>query len=95
MPSRRDLLELAAAAGPAALLAACKPAAAPATDPRAPAIASPPLAASSPWPSFEKLSKANADARDLIAKVPLRNGDAPDGLPHVWPAPGVPARGAR
>ena len=87
MPSRRELLELAAVAAPVALLTACKPATAPAADASTTSTPAAAQAAPGPWPSFEKLAKNNAEARELIAKVKLRNGDPPDALPRPCPKP--------
>jgi hypothetical protein len=35
-----------------------------------------------PWPSAQKLGKQKREVIDQMAKVRLRNGDAPDGLPR-------------
>jgi hypothetical protein len=75
MKTRRDLLKLAAAGSVAA---ACKAAPAqPAPDAHV---------AAAPWPDEAKLLKNNADARAALAKVALRNEDAPDLLPQPRPA---------
>ncbi len=65
---RRDLIRAAAVLPIASAAMAQAPAAQPAAAPK--------------FPDFAKLQKGKRDSLDLIAKVKLANGDAPDGLPH-------------
>src|SRR5438552_3253602 len=95
MTSRRDLIKLVSAAPLA--LAACR------SEDAAPTAGAGPdagvAAPASPWPTYDKLMKTNADLRAALAKVKLTNGDAPDTLPRVvameaGPAGAAPAASA-
>lgn len=94
--SRRDSLRLLAAALAApALFARGAAAQEPGREP--PAAAPQPEAApggGGPWPSAEKLMKANGEHAAQLARVRLSNADAPDALPRP-PLPGAQRKGGR